>query len=159
MLELLALFAAAFFDTLTVSGYFFYGTGVLLTTTVALIAGISPMTILIVIVVGACLGDTVNYYAGYRLGKHPRVVSAIAKAHRYKIVDMVSYRAHDSLLRRIVLASILRFVAASRPVNAILLGTHSRRIWSDVLALYCAAAIWSSAWLYVVLFFRDLIVT
>jgi|GEM_PF-6886006 len=150
MVALLLIAVMAFFDTLSVSGYFFYGTGVIAAVSVALFGGHSEQYIFLAVIMGALMGDTVNYTTGRLLEHQPKVQERMKKAKTNKLLSSVLYKQGDPFWRKIVLATVFRFVAVTRPVNAVMLGTVSKQTSTDWLALFTAAILWTAAWLSVV---------
>ena len=147
MLVLVVIFITGFFDSLSLTGYFFYGTGIMAATSVAILAEYSLLTIFLCICAGAFAGDAINYFTGRHLGHHQKVRNIVTKAKGSKILTKFMYHENDALLRKIFLASVFRLFAVARPVNAVILGTISHSTIRDLAALATAVLLWTALWL------------
>ena len=149
MVHLFLTASAAFLDTLLFTGYFFYGAGITATTTVALVAEVSPIVLYCTICLGAFSGDCANYVGGRFFGTHPRIKLLTSQAQQHKLLKYVTYAKDDPWWRLVTYAVLFRFVAPLRPVSAVMLGTNATAPFAALAALLVAVLVWSLVWLLV----------
>jgi membrane protein DedA with SNARE-associated domain len=144
-------FAAGFFDTLFLTGYFLFGFALMGSVAMLYATGtITVYEILIAAYLGTFSGSLTNFFIGYYFGERVWVQRALTHQRAKKV--------HEVIVRQHLFVAMFigRFLGLTRPLYALALG--ALRVNPTRFAHYelSIAFIWASMWTGVLLFGKEI---
>ena len=149
----LALFLAAFFDSLFIIGFIFYGT-ILFAIALTLLnnGSVTVLDIFIFSFLGAVVGDMFNFYIGYYLLSHKNIEKIKNKWSK-------KYKKADNIIQRYgVFAFIIgRFTGPARPMVPLVFGLTKFSPYKAHFFIFLACFIWVFFWITFLIFTKKII--
>lgn len=140
----LVIFIASALDIFFVTGLFLYGAAML--STIAMMHTTGMITVEMIVISaygGTVLGNSLNYASG-RLFKETKIVAK--KLEHPKLLKAKSFLQSRGLFLYIL---ICRFIAVSRPLYALLLGSMGIKFYRFLLYELIIALAWIIFWLFI----------